>query len=58
MPTPVTKSAAEYRELAKKLRLAAASSDLIETRAQLLLVAEDYEDLAQSLDLIERHAAN
>ena len=58
MPTTVTKSAAEYRERAKKLRLAAESSHPIETRGQLLLVAEDYDDLAETLDLIDCQAAN
>ena len=58
MPTTITKSAAEYRERAKKLRLAAESSHLIETRGQLLLVTEDYDDLAETLDLIDCQAAN
>jgi hypothetical protein len=58
MLTTIAKSAAEYRERAKKLRLAAENSRLTETRHQLLLVAADYEDLAESHDLIERQAAN
>jgi hypothetical protein len=53
MPTPYIKSAAEYRERAKKLRLAAETSFVVETRHQLLVVAEDYEDLAESADLTE-----
>ena len=58
MPTTITKSAAEYRERAKKLRLAAESTRVTEIRHQLLLVAEDYEDLAENHDLIERQAAD
>jgi hypothetical protein len=59
MPTTSSKSAAEYRERAKKLRLAAEHSRLTETRHQLLLVAEDYEDLAERRDdLIDRQAAS
>jgi hypothetical protein len=53
MPTQSIKSAAEYRERAKKLRLAAEISFVVETRHQLLVVAEDYEDLAESADLTE-----
>jgi hypothetical protein len=48
MPT-IPKSAAEYRERAKKLRLAAETALLNETRCQLLVVALDYEDLAEDV---------
>jgi len=57
MPTTIAKSAAEYRERAKKLRLAAENTHLTETRHQLLLGAEDYDDLAESHDLTDRQAA-
>jgi len=57
MPTTITKTAAEYRERAKKVRLAAERTDVVETRHQLLLVAEDYEDLAESHDLTNCQAA-
>jgi hypothetical protein len=49
MPT-IPKSAAEYRERAKKLRLAAETAFLTETRCQLLVIALDYEELAEDVD--------
>jgi len=59
MPTPRIKSAAEYRERAKKLRLAAETTRLAETRHQLIIIAEDYEDLADNVDMTEwRQASN
>ena len=51
------KSAAEYREHAKKLRLAARKVRCTQTRQQLLIVAEYYEDLADSAVLISQHYA-
>jgi len=47
MLTPSIRSAAEYRERAKKLRLAAETTLIVETRQQLLTVAEDYDHLAE-----------
>lgn len=54
MPTTIAKSAAEYRKRAKKLRLAAETALLAETRHQLLVVASDYEDFAEGVDLTDR----
>ena len=54
MPTPRIKSAAEYRERAQKLRLAAETALFTETRQQLLIIAEDYEELADGTALIDR----
>ena len=39
-----TRSATEYRECAKRLKLAAQTAFLEETREQLLLTAKDYEE--------------
>jgi hypothetical protein len=58
MPTPRIKSAAEYRERAKKLRLAAETTSLAETRYQLLVIAEDYDDLADNVAMTEGRQAN
>jgi hypothetical protein len=58
MPTPGIKSAAEYRERAKKLRLAAETTSLAETRYQLLVIAEDYDDLADNVDMTEWRQAS
>jgi hypothetical protein len=57
MPTPQIRSAADYRERAKKLRIAAETVALAETRYQLLAGAEDYETLAKCLDQIDRPRA-
>jgi len=57
MPTRI-KSAAEYRERAKKLRLAARTVRCAEMRQQLLIIAEDYEGLADSAVLISQHYAD
>lgn len=54
MPT-TAKLAAEYLERAQKLRLAAETSHSDETRRQLLTVAQDYDELAQSAALIAQH---
>jgi hypothetical protein len=54
MPTPI-KSAAEYQERSKKLRLAAETALSDETRRQLLIIANDYDDLAKSATLIAHH---
>jgi hypothetical protein len=55
MPTLSIKSAAEYRERAKKLRLAAETARHRDTRHQLLVIAADYEELAEDIDLIGQH---
>lgn len=57
MPTPPIKSAAEYRERAKKLRLAAETTLVDETRHQLLVVANNYDDLAKHAEQIEQYRA-
>jgi len=54
MPTPRSKSAAEYRKRAQRLRLAAETALFTETRQQLLTIAEDYEELADSAASIDR----
>jgi hypothetical protein len=58
MPTLRIKSAAEYRERAKKLRLAAETTSLAETRHQLLITAKDYEDLADDADMTDWREAS
>jgi hypothetical protein len=54
MPT-LAKSAAEYQERAQKLRLAAETVLFDETRRQLLTIAQDYDELAESAALIAQH---
>jgi hypothetical protein len=55
MPTRLIKSAAEYQKRAQKLRLAAEAAHSEDTRCQLLTVAQDYEELAESAALIAQH---
>jgi hypothetical protein len=58
MPTQQIRSAAvDYRERAKKLRIAAETTVLTETRYQLLASAEEYETLAKCLDQMDRPRA-
>jgi hypothetical protein len=54
MPIPRSKSAAEYRKRAQRLRLAAETALVTEMRQQLLTTAEDYEELADSTASIDR----
>jgi hypothetical protein len=53
------KLAAEYLERAQRLRLAAHTTRSADTRDQLLTVAGDYEELAESAELsASRHSSS
>lgn len=54
MPT-LAQSAAEYQKRAQKLRLAAETAHTDETRHQLLIIAEDYDELAESAVPVVQH---
>lgn len=54
MPT-LEQSAAEYQKRAQKLRLAAETAHSDETRHQLLIIAQDYDELAESAALVAQY---
>lgn len=59
MPMHHAKLAAEYLERAQRLRLAAHTTQSLDTRDQLLTVAGDYEELAESVELsASRHSSS
>ena len=58
MPMHHANLAAEYLERAQRLRLAAHTTQSLDTRDQLLTVAGDYEELAERAELsANRHSS-
>jgi hypothetical protein len=53
MPTLVSRLAVEYLERAQRLRLAAEIAARDDTRRRLLNIAEEYELLAERVELVE-----
>jgi hypothetical protein len=55
MPAAHPDSAIHYIERAKRLRIAASTTDQDDTRSQLLTAAQDYEEFAEAVEVRNRH---